>query len=210
LSGVSAVVSARNEGETIALCLRSVLDQSVRPDEVIVVDDGSRDGTLKRASKFPVKVMHVDYRNTYLTKRAGVLKALSPIVLAVDGDTVLEREWIRCGLQLLTSDVSLVTGYIQPLGERPHERWIAQFQNQSAFYLSGPSYMFRRDDFVKLFLGMDKKMSEVPLGMFQSLGKIVKSPDLVAYTRLPTKDQGELFSILRDGAVLTLDSLFSP
>jgi glycosyltransferase involved in cell wall biosynthesis len=204
---VSAVVSARNEAGTIACCLRSLLGQSSAPAEVVVVDDGSRDGTLKEASRFPVRLVRVDYGNTYLAKRAGVLKASHDVVVAVDGDTVLEAGWVEKALKLLTPDVSLVTGFIQPLSGRAYERWIADFQNRSPFYLSGPSYMFRRADFLKLFGSVDQRFYEVPLGMFGGLGRVVKSPDLVAYTRLPTRDQAELFSVLRDGLTLALESL---
>ena len=45
LPTVSAIIPAYNEADVIARCLASLLDQTHRPHEVIVVDDGSTDGT---------------------------------------------------------------------------------------------------------------------------------------------------------------------
>ena len=43
---ISVVIPAYNRKETIIRCLQSVLGQTVLPYEVIVVDDGSVDGTI--------------------------------------------------------------------------------------------------------------------------------------------------------------------
>ncbi len=55
---VSVVIPARNEEACLETCLKSLLDQTGIPFEIIVVDDGSTDGTRRIAESFgAVRVM---------------------------------------------------------------------------------------------------------------------------------------------------------
>src|SRR5688500_18246543 len=49
---VDVVIPALNEAENIVLCLASVARQTLRVRRIILVDDGSHDGTLQRAQAF--------------------------------------------------------------------------------------------------------------------------------------------------------------
>src|SRR5688572_18739643 len=49
---VDVVIPAFNEANTIVLCLASLLKQTLRPRKVILVDDGSTDGTIDSARAF--------------------------------------------------------------------------------------------------------------------------------------------------------------
>ena len=53
---VSLIVTSRNEREDIENCLRSLLDQDYPNTEVILVDNGSTDGTIEIASRLDVRV----------------------------------------------------------------------------------------------------------------------------------------------------------
>ena len=53
---ISVIIPAYNAGSTLAECLESVVRQSVRPFEVILVDDGSTDNTRRVAAKFEAKL----------------------------------------------------------------------------------------------------------------------------------------------------------
>ena len=48
---ISAVIAAYQAEEFIAEALSSVLGQTRAPDEVVVIDDGSTDGTRRAASR---------------------------------------------------------------------------------------------------------------------------------------------------------------
>ena len=55
--GVSIVVPARNEAESLPHLLASLVGQTPAPDQVIVVDDGSTDGTAEVARRFGATVV---------------------------------------------------------------------------------------------------------------------------------------------------------
>ena len=63
---VSLIISTYNSPKALDLCLMSVLQQSVLPDEVLIADDGSNEETRKIVEEFKkqstVPVIHVPCR----------------------------------------------------------------------------------------------------------------------------------------------------
>lgn len=99
-SNVSVVIATKNEGETIENCLKSIFDQSVKPREVIVVDGHSTDDTLKKALRFPVKILVESGRVSPSNARnLGVQNATAEIVLVLDADTELDKDCIRNAIE---------------------------------------------------------------------------------------------------------------
>ena len=85
---VSAVVPAYNEAARIGAVLRPLLDCPL-VDEVIVVDDGSDDGTADVARRFGVKVISLpENRGKAAALNAGVDAARNATLLFLDADLV--------------------------------------------------------------------------------------------------------------------------
>lgn len=109
---VSAVVPAYNEAARIGAVLRPLLDCPL-VDEVIVVDDGSDDGTADVAREFGVKVISLpENRGKAAALDAGVNAACNDTLLFLDADLVgLRSEHIE---RLITAyaggDVDMVVG----------------------------------------------------------------------------------------------------
>ncbi len=107
---VSAVVPAYNEAARIGAVLRPLLDCSL-VDEVIVVDDGSDDGTGDVARKFGVQVITMPTnQGKAAALNAGVAAARNDILLFLDADLVgLQPEHIE---RLITAynDADMVVG----------------------------------------------------------------------------------------------------
>ncbi|MEW1777974.1 bifunctional polysaccharide deacetylase/glycosyltransferase family 2 protein [Streptomyces sp. NPDC086777] len=98
---VSVIVPAYNEKECIANTLES-LARSTHPIEVIVVDDGSTDGTseIARAAAdqlgmHNVRVIRQENAGKPAALNNGVRNASYDIVVMMDGDTVFEPETVR-------------------------------------------------------------------------------------------------------------------
>ncbi|MET8804776.1 glycosyltransferase [Streptomyces sp. NPDC004546] len=98
---VSVIVPAYNEKECIANTLES-LARSTHPIEIIVVDDGSTDGTseiARAAAESPgmtnVRVIRQENAGKPAALNNGVRSASYDIVVMMDGDTVFEPETVR-------------------------------------------------------------------------------------------------------------------
>ncbi|MFF8805606.1 bifunctional polysaccharide deacetylase/glycosyltransferase family 2 protein [Streptomyces omiyaensis] len=89
---VSAVVPAHNEEATIAACVRALLDDGCPDIDIVVVDDGSTDGTAAAARSVAdprVRVVTQSNQGKPAALNAGVAHAAHDIILMVDADTVI-------------------------------------------------------------------------------------------------------------------------
>ncbi len=115
---VSVIVPAYNAEATLAAALRSVLQQSVPPLEVLVVDDGSNDDTAAVAARFGPAVRLIRQRNggPGSARNAGIRAARGGWIGLLDADdtwlpTKLERQ--------LTLDNDARIGIIACLSDKP-------------------------------------------------------------------------------------------
>ncbi|MFF2254033.1 glycosyltransferase [Streptomyces sp. NPDC058142] len=110
---VSVIVPAYNEKECIANTLNS-LAQSTHPIEIIVVDDGSTDGTKEIAESLGlpnVRVIRQENAGKPAALNNGVRNASYDIVVMMDGDTVFEPDTVRQLVQpFAASEIGAVAG----------------------------------------------------------------------------------------------------
>lgn len=122
----SVVVAVRDGRDTIGDCLDALMAQSYPEErvEVIVVDDGSTDGTydiLKRYKELHrnLKIMRVQEGFGEITgkQRAlaqGIRLAQGEIVLHTDADCAPPRRWIEEVLSCFEPEVGVVVGFALP------------------------------------------------------------------------------------------------
>jgi glycosyltransferase involved in cell wall biosynthesis len=94
---VSVVLAVYDERRHIEECLRTLRDQRYAPLEVIVVDDGSRDGTPQLvAERFPdVTLIRRDHLGAGSARNAGTAAARGEILVFVDGDMTFPPEFVE-------------------------------------------------------------------------------------------------------------------
>ncbi|MFF4651788.1 polysaccharide deacetylase family protein [Streptomyces sp. NPDC001380] len=98
---VSVIVPAYNESAGIEAAVRSLL-ASDHPVEVIVVDDGSTDGTadLVESLGLPgVRVIRQENAGKPAALNTGIAEASCELLVMVDGDTVFEPDAVRMLVQ---------------------------------------------------------------------------------------------------------------
>ncbi len=118
---VSVVVAARDEAQHIARCLRTLLAQDYPQNyyEIIVVDDGSTDGTGHIVREFSGATASVHLLTTEGagSKKAalslGIAKARGEVILTTDADCQVGPEWIRGMLSHFADGVGMVIGFSQ-------------------------------------------------------------------------------------------------
>ena len=116
---VSVVIPARDEEKTIAAVISAIHpflggDRPGLVDEVIVVDDGSRDGTVAEAEAAGARVLSIDGDGKGGAMRAGVNVAIGDIIVFLDGDVANMRpDYLPrlIGPLLLEPRVMLVKGH---------------------------------------------------------------------------------------------------
>ncbi|MEU9046353.1 bifunctional polysaccharide deacetylase/glycosyltransferase family 2 protein [Kitasatospora sp. NPDC048343] len=94
---VSVIVPAYNESAGIEAALRSLL-ASDHPVEVIVVDDGSTDGTADLVESLDLpytRVIRQENAGKPAALNTGIAAARAELLVMVDGDTVFEPDAVR-------------------------------------------------------------------------------------------------------------------
>jgi glycosyltransferase involved in cell wall biosynthesis len=93
---ISIVIPAYNEEHYIGPCIQSVQEQhSEDIFEIIVVDNGSTDGTLVTAKKFHgVTVLHELKKGPSHARQLGFLQAKGDYIAYIDADTRIPAGWI--------------------------------------------------------------------------------------------------------------------
>lgn len=110
---LSIVIPAYNEEEVIASCLHAISQQTIMPDEVIVVDNNSNDRTAAIAALFPfVKVITEPTQGIIPAHHAGFRLAKSDIIARIDSDTVMSKNWVERAKRTFAQrpEVDAVTG----------------------------------------------------------------------------------------------------
>ncbi len=113
---VSVVIPCLNAEKYVVAAIDSALRQSLRPREVLVVDDGSSDGTLallqdRFGSESCVKLMqHEGGRNegVYRSRCLGVMSAEAEYIAFLDADDVFEQDKLLCQVELLEGEPDAV------------------------------------------------------------------------------------------------------
>ena len=144
---ISVVIPAYNEEAVIGDTVRNV--RGVLPEaELIVVDDGSDDGTAQKAEKAGACVVRHPYnKGNGAAVRTGLLAATGDIVMMMDGDGQHDAEDIPKFLKLFPE-------YDMVVGARSSESQAGWFRNLgNCLYNSLASYMtnFKIEDLTSGF-----------------------------------------------------------
>jgi glycosyltransferase involved in cell wall biosynthesis len=100
-TGVAVIVPAYRAEATIGATLASVAGQTLRPAEVVVVDDGSDDATAAEARRWasvlPLTVVTQRNAGPAAARRRAMAEARSPLLALLDADDV----WLPNHLEIL-------------------------------------------------------------------------------------------------------------
>jgi GT2 family glycosyltransferase len=92
---VSVVVCTHNGSRTIRDCLEGLLRLEYSDFEVIVVDDGSTDGTGTLVRHYPVRLIRTANRGLSHARNTGLAAATGEIVAYLDDDAAPDPHWLQ-------------------------------------------------------------------------------------------------------------------
>jgi glycosyltransferase involved in cell wall biosynthesis len=121
---VTIVIAVFNEERHIGECLRSLEAQSYPSIEILVVDDGSTDGTIEEIGKFPrVKLLRQNHAGTATAWNRGGKEGEGEYLFFLDGDMVFDREYVSRMMKPLLSGKALGTSHGQEFVANPDNVW---------------------------------------------------------------------------------------
>lgn len=155
---VEAVITSFNQKSMIYEAVHSLCSQTVRPEKIIIVDDGSTDETsihilneieADRSRPVPLQVIRQSNKGVSVARNAGISRTQSPLVLVLDGDDSLESGFIEEVCGLLCDDPSMIaaSSWLHTFGilesiVRPNGGNTASFLSRNC---CPATHIFRRD-----------------------------------------------------------------
>lgn len=149
---VSVVIIGRNEGHRLMRCLDSVaaIDRTGFATEVIYVDSASTDGSPDAAAAAGAHVISVkpDRPSAALGRNAGWKAARGEFILFLDGDTVLNPDFVKQALlRMQDSAIAIVWGHRREL--HPEHSIYNRVLDLDWIYPPGPSEFCGGDALVR-------------------------------------------------------------
>ncbi|MDH3306677.1 MAG: glycosyltransferase [Acidimicrobiia bacterium] len=117
------ITTVFNESETIAALVDSLLVQTRPPDEIVVCDAGSTDGTYEqlteRAASTPGLTVIQAPGNRSAGRNAAILAAAHDVIACIDGGCRAQPDWLVHLIAPFAEGAEFVAGFYRPAGDSP-------------------------------------------------------------------------------------------
>lgn len=145
---VSVITTVLNEAKSIDAFLRSLLDQSRVPDEIIICDAGSEDGTAEIIRRwieegYPARLIVERRANRSRGRNLAIGEAKGEIIASIDGGCAANMDWLAKLVAPFESEdpPDVVSGYYQPEADSSFEEAIAVATVPDAIEVEAESFL---------------------------------------------------------------------
>lgn len=198
---ISVIIPVKNEEKRIKTCIKAVLNQSLSPYEVIVVDGHSSDRTVDYAKELGAKILYENHKTRAGACQVGVDHSNGNFVAFTDADCVSHRDWLRNLIKEFDNEIVGVGGIIKNNGNGLWEKSINLAMESfigsansvqgrpfpSKRYvrsLSGCNSMYRKEDISKVG-GFDLELSTAEdtnlSAKLLKVGNLLYTPDAIIF-----------------------------
>jgi len=159
---ISMCITVLNEEGSVGAMLDALLTQTRKPDEIVVVDGGSTDNTLKIIRKYQKKHKFIRlFIGKYTTaqgRNVSIKNAKNQIVALTDAGCVAKRDWLEKITEPFKSiKVGLVAGFYEMVAENSLQKAMNVFHgvmpsqfDEKHFIPSARSVAFRKSVWEKV------------------------------------------------------------
>lgn len=124
---ISICITVLNEERSIGRLLDSLLNQTKKPDEIIVVDGGSKDKTVEIINHYQRKDARIKLLKEKCSRAKGrnfgVEMARGEIIAMTDAGCVAHPDWLKnLTAPFENTDVDVVAGFYKMTGETPLQK----------------------------------------------------------------------------------------
>ncbi len=158
---ISFVATVFNEEKTVTALLDSIFKQTRLPDEVVIVDGGSRDLTVAKIKNEKLKMKNDNEKLKIFIKpkstiaqgrNYGIEKATGDIIVMSDAGCVLQRDWLeKITEPFIKENADIVAGFYRMIGSTPLQKALSVFLgiprerfDQNKFLPSARSIAFKK------------------------------------------------------------------
>ncbi|MDD5073730.1 MAG: glycosyltransferase [Candidatus Shapirobacteria bacterium] len=152
----SFIATIFNEETSIDSFLASIEKQAVSPEEIVLVDAGSKDRTVKKIKrwqkKLPIKVIIRPGANRSQGRNIALKRAKNKIVAISDAGCLLDPNWLKeITAPLKKKNIFVVAGNYQPVAETSFQKCLSLYtcadiyrKNKSQFLPSSRSLALKK------------------------------------------------------------------
>ena len=188
---VSIIVPALNAEDTIDDCITSLIGQDFHKDkyEIIIIDNGSTDNTLKLLRKYKGKIKLLCEPNigSYYARNRGIRKASGEIILFTDSDCIAKKDWINQIIKNFNGKkIIVVSGAIKAAKKNTLLREYCdlfchtQKEYHKIMKAATSNMAVRKKSIVEIGLFNDKIKSG---GDFELCGRMIKKPEQIYFEK---------------------------
>ena len=157
---ISVLVIAHNEEEWIKRCIESILNQTQKPDEIVLIAHNCTDGTIKIAQNYPeIKLVEYNGPNGVTYARIkGFETVTGDIICCIDGDGYANTNWIKNTIKPFTDEKVVLTGgvtfytklflpFLNSIYYFYIKRFLPNYFKKLPFYPFGPNFAIRKNTY---------------------------------------------------------------
>ena len=178
---ISVIIPVYNREHLIGECLRSVLGQTHKNLQVILIDDGSTDGTVEICKEFEasdsrVKLLQPGHRGVSGARNAGLDEARGKYVFFVDSDDVIHPRLLSALYRGMEESGAALGG--TGIRSVPDFKWEKIYPHMESQTGEGETEFLSHEDTVHAVF-----RSVTPLNL---IGGVMMRRDLIGDTRFAT------------------------
>lgn len=128
---LSVIIPVHNGGNDLQKCLEALMSSARLPDELIIVDDASTDGSAQLAAKFGTVVVSQSHHpiGPASVRNLGAGQAQGDILLFLDADVMVHTDTLTLVERHFTGHPE-ITALFGSYDDRPlHRNWISLYKN---------------------------------------------------------------------------------